>query len=244
MDISKLGTSLTMAAMASFVVMSAVKADSVTQTVTTTTVDNPVLDSPGTVVTATPAPGGVIYLRSASPSLLVTTIEGRRKDLDQQIENSYREGKISADQADAMKIELRRIAAETGSNTISYSGAVMLAQDLDLIGNQYRTVVTAAPVYVPIIAGSHFTISNGQVLQLDDLSVRRADLEGRITKDLLQGRMTPSRANLLRSELNHIGNEAAFYRADGNLNDKEARHLYTDFDRVASQIERSAGKDN
>lgn len=164
--------------------------------------------------------------------------------MESQIDEAYRQGKFSADRADAMKAELRRIADETGSNTITYSGAVMAAQDLDLIGTQYRTIVTSAPVFVPIIAGSHFTIYNGQVLQLDDLLVRRADLECRIAKDLLQGRLSSSRAAALRSQLNNIGNEAANYRADGNLNDKEVRHLCSDFDKVATEIEKSAGKDN
>lgn len=121
----------------------------------------------------------------------------------------------------------------------------MFAQDLDLIGDQYRTIVKTAPTtYAPIISGSRFTVFNGQVLQLDDLSVRRADLEGRVIKDLLQGRMSESQASDLRAKLESLGNEQAFYSANGNLNDKEARHLYNEFDRVASEIERIAGKDN
>jgi hypothetical protein len=229
MQVSKFTiTSIAIGLVLSSVGLRSAKADSVTTT--TTTIDSP-------------APNGVVYLRTASPSLLVTTIEGRRKDLEKQIDDAYGRGEISASQVEAMKRELRRIARETGSNTISYPAAVMLAQDLDLIGTQYRTVVTTAPVYLPIIAGSHFTISNGQVFELDDLSVRRANLEARVTKDLLQGRLSDAQAAQLRARLSNIGTEAAIYRADGNLDFKEARHLYTDFDRVATQIESFAGKD-
>jgi hypothetical protein len=175
---------------------------------------------------------------------LITTLEGRRKDLDRTIDQACARGEITSEKAEAMKRELRRIAKETGSNTISYAGAVMLAEDLDLIGAQYGTIVTTAPAYVPIITGSHFTIYNGEVLQLDDFSVRRADLEARVIKDLLEGRLNDAQAADLRVKLSNVGTEAALYRADGNLNFKEERHLYNDFDRIATEIEKMAGKEN
>ncbi len=179
-----------------------------------------------------------------APSVLVTTLEGRRRDLENSINQSRDRGEITSERCEAMKAELRRIAQETGSSTITYPGAVMVAEDLDLIGTRYGTMVTTAPVYVPIINGSHFTISDGSVFQLDDLSIRRADLEGRVTKDLLEGRLSPSRASDLRAQLSNVGAEAAIYRADGNVDFKESRRLYSEFDRIAGAIEKSAGKDN
>lgn len=238
MQISSFRGPVFIAVILSSVVLSSANADSITRTTTSTTT----IDAPSTITSS--SSNGVVYLRTASPSLLVTTIEGRRNNLEKQVDEAYARGEISGKQGEAMKRELRRIATETGSNTISYSNAVMLAQDLDLIGTQYRTIVTTAPVYVPIIAGSHFTIYNGQVLALDDLSVRRADLEARVTKDLLQGRLSDAQAASLRAKLSNIGAEAAIYRADGNLDFKESRRLYTDFDHVATQIESLAGKDN
>ncbi len=210
---------------------------SVTTSRTTTTTNDP----SASIVTA---PSNVVYFRTASPEVLVTTLAGRRKSLAEQIDQACDRGEITGNKAEAMKRELSRIDRESNS-TISYSRAVMFAQDLDLIGDQYRTIVKTTPSeYVPIISGSRFTVSNGQVLQLDDLSVRRADLEGRVLKDLLQGRMSESQASKLRAKLESLGNEQAIYSENGNLNDKEARHLYNEFDRVASDIERIAGKDN
>jgi len=209
----------------------------------TTTTRSTTIDTPSSVA-VNAVPGSVVYFRTASPSLLVTTLEGRRKDLDKMIDQARERGDISAQRCEAMKAELRRIARDTGSNEISYPLAVMEAEDLDLIATQYGTLVTAAPVYVPIISGSHFTVVDGSVFQLDDLSIRRIDLEGRITKDLLEGRLSESRAAELRAQLSNIGAEAAVYRADGNVDFKESRRLYTEFDRVASGIEKSAGKDN
>lgn len=236
MRISRFGIPSAIIASLFYFAASSAHADSVTTTTTTTTVGEP-----GTVVTTG---GGTVYLRTVSPSVLVKTIEGRRADLAKQIDEACARGDISGTQAEAMKHELRRIATETSSTEITYPAAVMLAQDLDLIGSQYRTVVTTAPVYVPIIEGSHFTVIEGKVLELDDLSVRRASLETRITRDLLRGRLTDAQAADLRAKLSVIGAEAAAYESDGNTNFKEARHLYSDFDKVASQIDRMAGKEN
>jgi len=179
-----------------------------------------------------------VYFRTASPTVLVTTIEGRRKDLEKTIDEARQRGDISAEQSAAMKRELRRIAQETGLTTITYPSAVMLAQDLDLIGQQYGTVITTAPVYVPIITGSRFTVSTGQTYELDDLSVRRANLEARVTRALLKGRLSDSRAAELRIKLASIGNEANLYLADGRMDPKESRRLYDAFDRVASELEK------
>jgi hypothetical protein len=224
----RIGFSSATAAALLFISVGFANADSTTTTTTTTTV----------------APGSTVYLRTASPVVLVKTIEGRRADLARQIDDACARGTISEKQAEAMKRELKRIARETSSTVISYPAAVMLAQDLDLIGTQYGTVVTATPAYVPIIEGSHFTVVDGQVLELDDLSIRRAGLETRITKDLLSGRLSDSQAAELRAKLSIIGAEAAAYQADGNTDFKEARHLYSDFDKVATQIDRMAGKEN
>ena len=120
----------------------------------------------------------------------------------------------------------------------------MIAEDLDLIGQQCGIIVTTAPAYVPIITGSTFTISTGQTYKLDDLSMRRAGLEARITKDLLQGRLTETRAADLRSQLASIGNEANLYLADGSFDSKESRRLYDSFDKVEEKIDRLAGKEN
>jgi len=217
---------------------------STTTTTTTSTSSFTTVGAPAVVsaVVSTNG-GGLVRIGTASPELYVTTIETRRKDLDRLIDRARDSGQITGKQADVMKSEIRRIAHETGSNTISYSRAVMLAEDLDLIGNRLGTVVTTGG-YVPIIQGSHFTVYNGTILQLDDLSVRRADLEARITKDYLEGRLTDSQTVNLRAQLDAIGTTAAVYRETGGIDFKESKALYRDFDHVASEIERYAGKDN
>ena len=80
----------------------------------------------------------------------------------------------------------------------------------------------------PIIAGSHMTISNGEIVELDDVSVRRSDLEARIAKDYLQGRLNSDQANRLRQEMNAIETLEATFRGQhpGDLTLKESRMFY------------------
>ena len=233
-------------------------AETTTQTTTTevTTLGAPavVQTSSGgvTSTTTTVAPvavtgttGGTVYFRTAKPEVLVMTITARRKDLDRMIDAAHAKGNISAKKAEAMKNELKRIARETGTNTITYERAVAYARDLDYIGTSLGgVVVEGVPVYQPIIAGSHFTVVNGQIYVLDDLSVRRVDLEARIIKDYLEGRLSDERASKLRNELDAIGATQAIYSASGELDPVSSRKFYKEMDSVASELEKYAGKDN
>ena len=193
--------------------------------------------------TVTTTPDSVVYYRTIPTTVLVTTLEGRRKDLENAINQARKNGQITPEQSVSMKHELHRIGQQTSSATISYPTALMVAQDLDLIGQQYGTIVTTAPTYVPIITGTTFVVSSDKTYKLDDLSVRRAQLDARIIKDVLQGRLSDSRATELRNELANIGAEANLYTANGSFDAKESRRLYDAFDHVASQIDKWAGKD-
>ncbi|HEY9682239.1 MAG TPA: hypothetical protein V6C89_16330 [Drouetiella sp.] len=230
-----------------------------TTTTQTTTTEVTTLGAPATVVTpagvtttttvgtvpVTGTAGGTVYFRTAKPEVLLLTITARRKDLDKMIDSAHAKGKITEKEARAMKAELKRIERETGSNTITYERAVAFARDLDFIGTRLGgVVVEGVPVYQPIIAGSHFTVVNGQIYVLDDLSVRRVDLEARIIKDYLEGRLSDDRASKLRAELDAIGTTQAIYSASGELDPVSSRKFYKEMDKVASELERYAGKDN
>jgi len=238
MQIKKLGISIAALSLLSCAQIYAQADETITTTTRTTTVGEP------TSLAASEVPGSVVYFYTAPPAVLVATIDMRRKELEKIITAARDRGDITPAKSAAMKIELERIAHQTGSNTISYPAALMLAQDLDMIGVQYGDVVTTAPAYAPIISGSRFRVSTGQTYQLDDLSMRRAGLEAKITKDLIQGRLSAIRAEELRVQLSNIGSEANLYTSGGKFDAKESRRLYDAFDHVASEIEKSAGKDN
>src|SRR5271154_4574336 len=116
MQIRKFRTPTLVALLLSCAALGSAKADDSITTITRTTTTQ---GEPSTITT-TSAPGSVVYFRTASPEILTTTLEGRRKDLDKAIDKAHDRGDISASQAETMKHELRRIAEETGSNTISY----------------------------------------------------------------------------------------------------------------------------
>lgn len=252
-------TSFLLGALLSSSILNAVDADESTTTtitrygdssgvMTTTTTTTTKTDPPAVV--ATPTASSDVYIRTAAPDVLVPTIDSRRKSLEDMIDASVIRGDITAEKAASMKKELGRINREVDAPGISHSQAVMFAQDLDHIGDQYKTIVPApsAPstttTYTPIINGTNITITTGQTFKLDDLSVRRADLEKRVVKSVLQGRMNESQAASIRARLSALGNEQALYSANGSLNDKEAKRLYNEFDKVGREIDNIAGKEN
>ena len=220
-----------------------VYADRIVETTTTTTAPGTVITTgAGTAVVTQGAPGAVVLVRTVSPTLLISTIEVRRADLEKLVKTSIEKKVITRTQGDVIMSELVRIRTEAVPG-LTYARAVLLARDLDVITTQIATYVPAVPQ--PIIAGSHMTISNGQIVELDDVSVRRSDLEARIVKDYLQGRLTSEQASRLREEMNAIETlEANFRQHPGDLTLKESRILYTNFDKVASKLDKWAGKEN
>jgi hypothetical protein len=147
-----------------------VYADRIIETTTTTTPGTVITTNAGTALVTKDTVGNVVTVRTVDPILLVTTITVRRKDLDKMVHESIEKKVITPVQGQLILGELVRIERETVPG-ITYGRAVILARDLDVITTQIGTYVTTIPQ--PIIAGSHLTISNGQIVELDDVSVRR-----------------------------------------------------------------------
>jgi hypothetical protein len=171
------------------------------------------------------------------------TVDARRTEIDRAIVNARSAGTISEAQAANLRRDMDRIGAEIvelkSQSNPSISRCISLAQDLDVLGTQVRTVYTSF-TFVPIIEGSHFTMINGHIIQLDDLAVRRIGLENKILDRLAAGRITYSQSIDLRSDLSAIAAREDAYRNarfKGDLSDREARELYTSFDRVATKLD-------
>ena len=213
-----------------------------TRTTTTSSPGTLISTPTGSAIVTTTTSSPVVYVQTISPALYVTTLDTRRSDLYKLVIDARKRGVLSHQQADLMLSELDRVQRETNTS-LSYGRAVLLARDLDMIGVQIATIVPSVPQ--PIIEGSHLTISNGQLLTMDDVAVRRSDLEGRIAKDYLVGRLSPNRADELRQRMNAIDTmEANFRQHGGDLTLKESRMLYSNYDKVASDLDRFAGKEN
>jgi hypothetical protein len=220
-----------------------VYADRIIETTTTTAPGTVITTNAGTALVTHDTVGNVVTVRTVDPVLLVTTITVRRKDLDKMVHESIEKKVITPAQGQLILGELVRIEREAVPG-ITYGRAVILARDLDVITTQIGTYVTTIPQ--PIIAGSHLTISNGQIVELDDVSVRRSDLEARIVKDYLLGRLTSGQADDLRGQMNAVETMEGTFRNQhpGDLTLKESRILYTHFDKVASNLDKWAGKEN
>ena len=220
-------------------------ANPVTTTTTTTTVKKEIVADPGvpgTVVERTVVTGsGVVPLTITDARAILQTVDQRRSELDKRIVDARSASTLSEAQARELRQELDRIGAEVtylkGQSNPSLVRAIVLGQDLDVLSSRFRTVLPSTTVFVPIIEGSHFTIFNGRTIQLDDLAVRRIELENKILSRQASGKITWEQANHLRSNLNAVAAKEDAFRADGDLTFKESKIIYQDMDKVANELD-------
>ncbi len=181
----------------------------------------------------------VMPLAMSDARWVLETVDMRRAQLDKQIVDARTAGTLTEAQASDYRRELDRIGAELTflkSGNTSLSRAIVVGQDLDALTVRMKSVITTI-AFVPIIEGSHFTIYNGRIIQLDEPAVRRIGLENKILENQAQGRLNYDQANSLRSELNAIAATEDAYRVKGPLTDSEARIIYKSMDRVAVQLD-------
>lgn len=183
--------------------------------------------------------GNVIALSEAGPDIYIKTLEGRRVELENAIAAGQASGSINADRSRALRAELDRVAKLQANEQVTdftYVNALPLAMSLDYVGNELTTVVPTI-TYVPLISGGRFAIIGGRVIMLDDVMVRRADLESKIARLRANGKISESQANNLRVELSRIAVIEKQLRAKGSFTFRESRELYNRFDRVGSRLD-------
>lgn len=209
----------------------------VTEVRTTTTSDG----APQVTTTTTTVTGSTVPLSISEAPTILQTVDLRRAELDKLIIDNRTNGTISEGQAASLRRESDRIGAEVSllkqQVNPSLIRTIAVAQDLDALTTMVKgSGITV--VLIPIIEGSHFTASNGRIVQLDDLAVRRIELEKRILAAHAGGRITFDQANHLRSELNAIAALEAAYSTSGILSPKSSREIYRDMDKVANELDR------
>jgi len=184
-------------------------------------------------------------ITTTDPGMLFSTITTRREELNKLYADALAQNALAEAEKNLLRAELDRIAGEEAlakslTGVAASSKVVILARDIDTLGDRFN-IVLKKPVFVPIVEGSHFTIVEGKVVELDDVAKRRWDLEGKINKFYLENRISASTAKNLRSRMDLIATQEAGMRADGNLDLKEGRILYGEFDKIGSDLDR-AGK--
>ncbi|HNB24991.1 MAG TPA: hypothetical protein PKZ32_21395 [Candidatus Melainabacteria bacterium] len=180
-------------------------------------------------------------ITTTDPGMLFGTITTRREELNKLYADALAQNLLAEAEKNLLKAELDRIAAEEAAakaltGVAASSKVVILARDIDTLGDRFN-IVLKKPVFVPIVEGSHFTVVEGKVVELDDVAKRRWELEGKINKLYLENRISASTANNLRSRMDLIATQEAGMRADGNLDLKEGRILYNEFDKIGSDLD-------
>jgi hypothetical protein len=183
--------------------------------------------------------GNVIGLQSASPDIYIGTLEARRLQLENTIALGLASATLTQVQADELRAELDRVSRAQSENRgtgFTYVNALPLAMSLDYVGNQLRTVVHSY-TFDPLINGNRFVVSGGAVIMLDDVMVRRAELESKISQKLASRSITLVQANSLRDQLGSSAGLESQMRSKGGLTFKDSRILYEQFDKVGTRLD-------
>jgi hypothetical protein len=204
-----------------------------------------VVDTSGTAKISVDSFGNIIAVSAVKPELYVQTIDGRIHDIQRLIASGEASGRISRDRANAFRMELDRLTsleAQGRSGSMTYVQALPIATQLDALSDRIAVTLSNQSL-TPLIAGSRFVLTGGQVVLLDDVMVRRADLEGKISQQLAEGKLSPGQAASLRQQLDDIGREEAAMRVgSGELSFKQGRSLYGQFDKVGSRLDHEIAK--
>lgn len=183
--------------------------------------------------------GNIVPVTTVQPDLLLTTLDIRRNELQRLIASGEASGSLDRTLANQFRAELDRLNALENSaraSGLTYVSALPIAMQLDYLQDR---IVASLPgqKLTPLVVGSRLILTNNQVVVLDDVMVRRADLEGRIATELAAGKLSATQAASLRAQLDDIAKQESLMRANGNLDFKESRQLYTAFDRVGSRLD-------
>lgn len=183
---------------------------------------------------------GTTRIIAKPKSVMISTLSERRQKLERIIADESANGSLPAALQTELRADLVRIAGEEEAAaalaTKSANSKVMgIARELDDIAFKLNNALHKE-VVTPLVQGTQFAINSGDWIDIDDVAMRRWDLEGRIAKAVAEGRMSQEDAAGIRKTLDAIGEKESGMRADGDLDVKESRILYSDFDRIASQI--------
>lgn len=203
---------------------------------TTTVIKNGVK----TVTTETGSTPAAVHAE-VTPQVFIGTLDARRVQLENAIAKGLADGTISAMQARRLRMELDDVsraeaAGKNSATSFTYQSALPMAMILDHVGNViHESVPTFA--FSPFVSGTRFVISNGQIVKLDDIMVRRAELESRISRELAEGTLNSNQAYVLRNDLARIGGIERDMRRRGEISLGDSRDLYKQFDRVGSRLD-------
>lgn len=218
----------------------AVMADEVQSVIRKEVVSDGVTTTETTTTSTSTAPATIegTVVTTVEPKTLLYTIDERRSALERLIDAELLKGHINAAVAQDLRNELIRVKTMQAleGRPMTYLNLVPLAADLDIVVTRLRTQSPAVEL-TPLVSSKRIIISNTLFVPLDDLLIRRIELEEKIVTSLMGGKITNDQASLLRAQLDTIARTEASMLSDSNIDHKESRVLYKEFDRVGSKLD-------
>ncbi len=233
-----LSETLSLLAITGFIISGLPASAEVEETIKETTVTETKATTGDTVTTTT-----IVKAATVKPDVYIVTIDTRRREMEKIIGEGMATGKLTKDQADELRSELDditkiEIAAQKVGGPIPYSQIAVLATRLDILGKRITEII-GVPI-IPIMVDGKITIVSGEIVELDAMANRRAEMEGKISIALAHKTLTKSQVKVLRQQLDDIAATEVKFR-DGDINgeftDEEARTLFKAFDSVGSKLD-------
>ncbi len=205
---------------------------------TTSTSETAIVPTASSTVTTT-----TIKATTVKPDLYFTTIDTKRRELLKVIGEGMATGKLTQVQADDLRTELDvitqlELAARKYGDAIPMSQIAVIAARLDVVGQRLNAIY-AFP-FMPIMSNGRFIVFNGEIVQLDVIAMRRAELEGKISLALAHSTLSRPQVNDLRKELDAIAVMEVQFRQgaiNGEFTNEQARTLFKAFDHVGSELD-------
>ena len=195
----------------------------------------------GKVIATVDSTGRPIEL-TAAPAFdsLVAAIDTRRANLEHMIADALNRGTMDAAEAAALRTELNRItseelAARQSGGVLTYSEALTLALDLNGLGDRLVPFMPTATV-TPLL-GARMINTNGQLLVLDDVDYRRAQLSQRIDDEYTAGRLSAQQVSRLKIQLNAVASLETKYRKNGELSSSKTEKITEKLDSVKAKLD-------
>jgi hypothetical protein len=165
------------------------------------------------------------------------SLDAHRLALEKQIDLLFKEGQITASQADGLRLELANVFPnQATAEQITYARA--LSTDSGLVTVESHLTPFTPKSYTTIITPT-FLALNGQIILPDDLTRRKYSLERKMNDDFNTGRITQAQLLSLKLAMNEIYNREASYRVTGLMNDHDAALLAADLDSFQARLDQS-----
>lgn len=204
-----------------------------------------IVDKPsGNLVATVDAFGNIVDVSVApATEVLVVSINSRRADLDRQIAQALARGQITAAKAADMRAQLERISAnETAfrvNGTLTYRQALVVASDLNILGQRLYPTAVVTPVVAP-----QFVVQDTRLTMVDNITYRKLHLSRRIDDEYQAGRLSSNNVSDLKEKMATVSSLEMRYRKNGELSESKNRAISTKLDQLETSLNRDVSNIN